>query len=194
MTGVILETSLFTREGNMTGVYLMKFRDCRTVATAVAARELDIKDVKHVVNQKMTTEMDGVKIKVWLNWSCGEPKSCYFNRFTMLPSGLFLQLDGVKIKDRSNWSCEELKSCHFLQLDGVKIKDQSNWSCEELKSCYFNPTFSSAGWSKDQGLVELVVWKTKVGLLQPEGRGFFLVQIIQEPSFFMPHLLRTKTD
>ena len=50
MTGVILETSLFTREGNMTGVYLMKFQDCRTVATAVAARELDIKDVKHVVN------------------------------------------------------------------------------------------------------------------------------------------------
>ena len=97
----------------MTGVYLMKFQDCRTVATAVAARELDIKDVKHVVNQKMTTEMDGVKIKVRLNWSCGEPKSCYFNRFTMLPSGLFLQLDGVKIKDWSNWSCEEPKPCYF---------------------------------------------------------------------------------
>ena len=139
------------------------------MATAVAARGLDIKDVKHVVNYEMPTE-----VEEWM---------------TILPSWLFLQLDGVKIKDRSNWSCEELKSCHFLQLDGVKIKDQSNWSCEELKSCYFNPTFSSAGWSKDQGLVELVVWKTKVGLLQPEGRGFFLVRIIQEPSFFMPHLI-----
>ena len=134
------------------------------MATAVAARGLDIKDVKHVVNQKMPTEMDGVKIKDRSNWSCGEPKSCYFNRFTILPSGLFLQLDGVKIKDRSNWSCGE------------------------PKSCYFNPTFSSAGWSKDQGSVELVVWRTKVGLLQPEGRGFFLVQVTQEPSFFMPHL------
>ena len=50
------------------------------MATAVAARGLDIKDVKHVVNQKMPTEMDGVKIKDRSNWSCGEPKSCYFNR------------------------------------------------------------------------------------------------------------------
>ena len=83
------------------------------MATAVAARGLDIKDVKHVVNQKMPTEMDGVKIKDRSNWSCGEPKSCYFNRFTILPSGLFLQLDGVKIKDRSNWSCGEPKSCYF---------------------------------------------------------------------------------
>ena len=99
------------------------------MATAVVARGLDIKDVKHADNQKMPTEMDGVKIKDRLNCTCGEPKSCYFN-----------------------------------------------------------PTFSSAGWSKDQGSVELVVWRTKVGLLQPEGRGFFLVQVTQEPSFLMPHL------
>ena len=143
--------------------------------------------------------MDGVKIKDRSNWSSREPKSCYFNRFTILPRGLFLQLEGVKIKDRSNWSCGEPKSSYFnrvtilpsglfIQLDGVKTKDRLNWSCEELKSCYFNPTFSSAGRSKDQGLVELVVWRTKVGLLQPKGRGFFLVQIIQEPSFLMPHL------
>ena len=49
------------------------------MATAVTARGLDIKDVKHLVNQKMPTEMDGVKIKDRSNWSCGEPKSGYFN-------------------------------------------------------------------------------------------------------------------
>ena len=30
--------------------------------------------------------------------------------------------------------------------------------------------FSSAGWSKDQGPVELVVWRTRVMLLQEEWR------------------------
>ena len=66
------------------------------MATAVAARGLDIKDVKHVVNYEMPTEVE--------EWT------------TILPSWLFLQLDGVKIKDRSNWLCGEPKSCYFNRL------------------------------------------------------------------------------
>ena len=63
----------------------------------------------------------------------------------------------------------------FLQLDRVKTKDRLNWSCGEPESCYFRKSgekgltklvFSSAGWSEDQGSIELVVWGTRVVLLQ----------------------------
>ena len=72
----------------------------------------------------------------------------------------------VERKDEPSW---------FLQLDGVKIKDRSNQSCGEPELGYFRKSgekgltklvFSSAGWSEDQGSLELVVWGTKVVLLQ----------------------------
>merc|ERR1712240_538465 len=87
----------------------------------------------------MPTEIDGVKIKDWSNWSCGEPKSCYFNRFTILPSGLFLQLDGVKIKDWSNWSCGEPKSGYF----NPKAEAFSWFKLQEPSFFYASPDSAS---------------------------------------------------
>ena len=60
----------------------------------------------------------------------------------------------------------------------MKTKDRLNRSCGEPESCYFRESgekglaklVSSAGWSEDQRLIEPVVWRTRVGLLQEEWR------------------------
>ena len=69
------------------------------MATAVAARGLDIKDVKHVVNYDMPTEVEEYVHRIGRTGRVGNQ-----SRATSI---------GAKRKDQSNWSCEELKLFYF---------------------------------------------------------------------------------